>query len=660
MEEKARELKTVSYDIEIWDWKTNTYVADISTILNSDLDIEWTLNDVESVTFSIDLIQFEEKCRDMGVTPAEVLTPYVHDIRIRRNGEYIIGAQVVETNFQINNDSPASIQVKCTGFLNLFKDQYITESWSGYTYAQIARKLVQGAQTAENLVKNPTADIDASYWLCPAGTMTRATTLADVHSGDGAIRVTLSSVGSLGCGTQINRNTGSKIQVDIWVKGISGEVIYFRERELVTVSSNEVTIGQITANGSWQHFTADYYTCFDKGYLYIEQQSSTKLCVDDCYIYPYDEYEKGLCDLNVNLGFDTASANQKNTRQRNYQLQNIKDALINLTCLEDDNFDFSFSPDRTFNCYERKGADKMDLEILYPGNIHAMTITRSAANLANKIINIGSGIGDERIEVVTANEISRQNYGTRESVITRNNVQIEDTLVEHGIGDLWDRKDPTDLPKITIRDGSVNPSNIETGDVVYVKVEGDEYLGTVNGVYKIVQLQVSVDSEHVETVNLTLEPPVQRPEPIMVRYIKDTINGSNKHANNHWVEIQALMNQDGSQVNMALGITPTCTVTLSNPTLATDGDTTSANYSSAKEDTQSVVIDLGAEYPIDYIKVWHYYADGRRYIDNTLSVGTELKSGNTPLDIVLWQYTGSAYQETSAGHQSKWIQGINM
>lgn len=661
MEEQSRVLEVVDYTLEIWDWKTNTYVADISTILNSDLDIEWVLNDVETVTFSIDLIQFEKKCQAMGVTPAEVLTPYVHDIRIRRNGEYIVGVQVVETNFQIDNDAPPKIQVKCTGFLNLFKDQYITESWSGYTYAQIARKLVIGAQTAENLVKNPTADVDASYWLCPAGTMARTTVAADVHSGDGSIRVTNSSAGWLGAGTQINKNGSEKVRVDVWVKGISGQVIWIRERSLVTVDASQQTIGQVTGNGSWQHFTADYTTNFNKGYIYIEQQSSTKLCIDDCYIYPYNEYDDDLCDLNVSLGVDTASINQKDTRQRNYQLQNIKDALMNLTCLEEDNFDFSFSPDRTFNCYDRKGGDKMDLEILYPGNIHSMTITRSASNLANKIINIGSGIGDERIEVVTANEVSRQNYGTRESVVTRNNVQSEDTLLEHGIGDLWDRKDPTDLPKITIRDGSVNPSNIETGDVVYVKVEGDEYLGTVNGVYKVVQLQVSVDAEHVETVNLTLEPPVQRPEPIMVRYIKDTINGSSENVSNHWVEIKALMRSNGELVNMAYGITPTATATLTNGARITDGITVGSVYAAVDvAGVQSVVIDLGAEYPIDYIQVWHYYADNRVYNGNTLSVGTTLKTGNTPLDLVLWQFSGASYKESSEGRQSKWIQGINM
>ena len=135
-----RELKVVSYTIEIWNWHTGKYVADISKILTSELEIEWVLDDVESVSFSIDLVQFKKMCQLMGVEPQEVLTPYVHDIRIRRNGQYILGAQVVETNIQINNDSPSTIEVRATGFLNLFKDQYITEAWSGYTYAQLARK----------------------------------------------------------------------------------------------------------------------------------------------------------------------------------------------------------------------------------------------------------------------------------------------------------------------------------------------------------------------------------------------------------------------------------------------------------------------------------------------------------------------------------------
>lgn len=498
-----RELKVVSYTIEIWDWKTGTYVADISKILTSELDIEWTLNDVESVDFSIDLIQFKKMCNLMGVDSTEVLTPYVHDIRIRRNGEYILGAQIVEANISINNNSPATIQIRCTGFLNLFKDQYISEAWSGYTYAQIARKLVQGAQSAENLTKNPTIDIDASYWLCPSGSMARTTTSSDVRSGDGALRITGS--GWHGAGTNFNCPAGTKVKIRAYIKTSDSSGVYLREREYVTQSSNQVSIMNSAGTASYTLFEATYTTTFDNGYLYFEQTSSVPLYIDDVYIYPYDEYEDSLCNLNVSLGTDSASSIQDATRQRNYQLQNIKDALIDLTALEDDNFDFDFSPDRTFNCYSRKGSDKLDIEAVYPGNVHSMNISRSAANLANKLINIGSGIGDERIQVITSDNDSRLTYGTREKVITDSNVSLVETLEQKGNGLLKIYKDPTNLPKVVIRDGSINPSNVQVGDSILVRVEGDDYLGTINGVYRIYNYQVSVDEDAVETVTLSLE-----------------------------------------------------------------------------------------------------------------------------------------------------------
>ena len=95
--------------------------------------------------------------------------------------------------------------------------------------------------------------------------------------------------------------------------------------------------------------------------------------------------------------------------------------------------------------------------------------------------------------------------------------------------------------------------------------------------------------------------------------------------------------------------------TISNPTYATDGSLTS--YASNNTGTTtSLIIDLGALYPVDYIKVWHYFNDSRRYKNNTLSVGPTLTSGNTPLETVLWQYSGEAYVETSAGRKSKWLQ----
>ena len=664
--EKNRVLEVVDYSIEIWDWKTNTYVADISNIVTDGLSLNWKLNDVESLDFSIDLVQFEKKCEQMGVTPAEVLTPYVHDIRVRRNGEYILGVQIVEANITIPNDGNPTIDVRCTGFLNLFKDRYISLPLGDYTYAQIARKLIEDTQIGDCLNKNPTLDIDSSYWIPVNGYCTQRTDMANrIVAGRGSLNCNRSGAGWITVATKLyNTDSGTRIHIDAYVLGQGGKTFYVKERQYASVAETQVVVySGALVSGTFHHVEVDYTTRWENSYIIIEYNADSGygLWVDECFIRRSDD-NATFNTFNVGLGVDTASASQS-LQTRNYDLQNIKDALMELTTQESDNFDFDFSPDRTFNCYSVKGEDKLDIECTYPGNIDSMTIERSAANLANKLTNIGSGIGDERIEVTRTHQPSRELYGTRESIITNSNVGSQQELSQNAVGYVWDAKEPTNLPKIVIRDGSVNPSNVQVGDSIMVRVDKDQYLGTVSGLYRVVEIGVSVDLENVETVSLTLEPPIERPGKYYIRYIKDSINGSSTNQYNHWVEIQALQADGTSYKNIALGKTVTCDATGSNLERVTDGDTLVDSRATVTPNGQkhSVIVDLGGLYPIDYIRVWHYYADNRIFYESTLSVGKTLQPGNTPLERVLWSYpAGSGYIEDSDGRKSEWLQeGVN-
>lgn len=672
-------IDPVDYEIELWDWKTNTFVADISYLVVGDLEIEWVLNDVEEVSFDMDLLEFEKKCDEMGIDPTELLKPYAHDIRIRRNSEYILGCQLVEANIQLTNNPPAKISVRGTGFLNLFKDQYILdEAWSGYTYAQIARKLVDAAQKPDCLIKNPTCDIDISYWLAPNGTASYSTNSVE---GDGCLAMNRSGTGWMTAATQMTIKSNTTYKLDCWVKGQSGRGIQIVERQYVNQPSNQKFVATFIANGSWQHVQVEGISQFDNGYLLIEQErsnSSTMLYADNVYVYARDD-DATLCNMFVPLGVDTASPNQEATRQVKYELQNVKDALMDLTQMESDNFDFAFAPDRTFNIYERKGSDKLSLEILYPGNVENASIERSAANLANKIINIGSGIGDERLQVSVDSASSRQELGTRESVQSNSNVSLEGTLTTQAISDLYDRKDPTDLPTFTISDGSVNPSNIEVGDTIYPQIQSDDYLSSITGSYRVEKITLTVSEDGVERMKLAVSEEVDRPEKKMVRYIRNSIAGSTANGSSHWVEIQALMLQGNDYVNVAYGKPVYANFSPNQGTLdwVTNGNT--GNSQNMRWDggyqTAAVTIDLGEEYPIDYIKVWHYWngSDNRRYLSNTLSVGTTVDSltSTEPLEEVVWRYgpnyTGinqyqpyAPYVEVSTGQKSKWLQADNI
>lgn len=498
------ELEVTDYCLEIWSWKSPAYIADITGISHN-LHMTWTLNDVEELSFDLDLVQFEKRCQAMGTTPDQVLKPYVHDIRVRRNGEYILGCQVVETNIQIDNDAPPKIQVRCTGFLNLFKDSYISMPWSGYTYANLARQLVWYAQQPDFIVKNPTIDIDASYWVSVTGAVARVT--SGQKTGAGCLQATRSGTGWNTIGTRLFVRSGVQITIDVWVKGQANVPIYFHERELLNKSSGQTDIGSVTptSNNTWVHFTANTTTAFDKGYLIIEQNrtnASYNMGVDDCWVF-YSGDTSALNDMKVTLGTNTTTG--QSNRTMNYELQNVKDAIMELTEMQTDNFDFEFTPDRVFNVMDRKGSDKVEIEAVYPGNIHSMTIERSAANMANKIYNLGSGIGDERLEYLGYSTPSRQTYGTREAVLVNSNVDRMDTLIAQAEGEIALRKEPTDLPQVVVRDGSINPSNTQVGDAIIVRVENDDFLGTINGLYRILKYDLTVDDNNVEQVSLTLE-----------------------------------------------------------------------------------------------------------------------------------------------------------
>lgn len=136
--------------------------------------------------------------------------------------------------------------------------------------------------------------------------------------------------------------------------------------------------------------------------------------------------------------------------------------------------------------------------------------------------------------------------------------------------------------------------------------------------------------------------------PRKYRYVRDYVNGSTANVSNHWVEIQ-VFDKDGT--NIALGKPVTGSVAVADALRpygwATDGDLNSANWTaSTTSGLQYVEIDLGAEYEIASIKVWHYYADGRTY-NNSKTVLE--KTGHTGTWAIFDSAWSGIYAEATTG-----------
>ena len=492
-------LDTPEYTVEVWDIN-DVFVADISKLIATSLRISQKINDVDDVSFSIDLVQFENLCASIGARPISIIEPYRTDIKIRRNDEYLIGAHVVRTGVNFNAQETNKVEIQCTGYLNHFKDRIISTSYQNMTYAQIARTLITDSQSAYNYVTNDKFVTDITGWQ-------------NVDGGyiiwDGTVGH--QAVGSLFASVNTGPNTyggarwantmqaGLQYTATFWLKAASpGGNVFVR------TTATAPTTTYAVSDTNWHQYTFTWTQAADSGYFDIKMDTSTNFWIDEVKLS--DNIDAPIRrDFGVTMGTDYASPYQDSTRVRSYDLQNIKDAIINLTKLDNDNFDFKFDANKVFTTYPRLGSDKPEIELVYPQNITSMTTTRDAQTLYNKIFGVGSGIGDERLQVELMDNDSTLTYRTRETTELYNSVEVMSTLVSNTTGALIEQKDMYDTISVVVSNNTLDLNYVQLGDAIYLRVDGSSYVDYINGMYRIVELDIDVSIDIEESVTLTLQ-----------------------------------------------------------------------------------------------------------------------------------------------------------
>lgn len=343
----------LKYEIELW--INGVMVADISKLATSR---SYTIkrNDSEELQFTLDVKAFEDHCVNAGRDPEATLVPYVTDVRVKRNGAYLFGTQVVDINYTFG-EGGASMVVKATGFLDLFASRLITKTYTAEESTEIARDMLDDTQ---------------------------------VIYGDFGVE-----------------------------------------------------------NGP-------------------------------------EQYNTGV------------------NRDRTFIDQNIKDALVNLTDLIDGNFDFAFTYDRKFNTYQMQGTYRPNLKLTYPYNIKSISTPKTALNLYNYTIGLGSGFGEETVRSEVSDIDSRLNYGTRMRQVTFNSVQDQTVLDQNTAAENAKTKDLLILPKLTVTGDFLDLNTVWVGDRIPVEIQGHPSL-PLNDIYRIEQLSVSIDENDAEDIGLTVD-----------------------------------------------------------------------------------------------------------------------------------------------------------
>jgi hypothetical protein len=132
-----------------------------------------------------------------------------------------------------------------------------------------------------------------------------------------------------------------------------------------------------------------------------------------------------------------------------------------------------------------------------------------------------------------------------------------------------------------------------------------------------------------------------------IRYIRDTINGSDLSNNNQWTSIQAI---DKNGENVALNKNVWSSDDIVNPAYVMDGNLNTFGYIANVGHPVTALIDLGEiREDIAEIKIWHYYKDGRTFKYNKVEVSADNATWFTIFDTDI----SGTYKETINGHSIK-------
>lgn len=230
----------------------------------------------------------------------------------------------------------------------------------------------------------------------------------------------------------------------------------------------------------------------------------------------YDNVDQGdvmwgvIAQCNAKTGGDYGVqkgtfVSRKKKRNWHESRKNVKDFLQRKSKVID-GADFEFTYDKKFNTYDKMGTYRPDVKLIYPENVESFDFERSGDSLANAIIAIGSGNGEDAIFYDGAVDYS--SIGDRyrhEKIVTFNSVEESDTLKENADGVLQLLSEPRELPKFTIHDGILDLNDIHIGDTIYIELQKFASLKHIKGYYRIERIECSVDAQDAETVTITFD-----------------------------------------------------------------------------------------------------------------------------------------------------------
>lgn len=261
----------------------------------------------------------------------------------------------------------------------------------------------------------------------------------------------------------------------------------------VDVQISNIPVIAVTAVG-WLELFAQRVTEQYKTYTNIDQGQIMWDLIDTSQTTDAD------ADYGITQGTIPTSIN----RDRVYEYKNIKDAIVELSEVIGGP-DFEITPNKVFNVfYPSQGTVRDDIVFNFPGNVIELGFSLDGVPMANRVIGVGSGSGDDNLVSVADNTAPRSLYKLREDVIQYGDISIQATLDAHTDEDVRVRTNLLALPTLKI-DGGQAPilGSYGLGDRFLIQsTRYQNLLEPILGYFRIDAIEVNIDSNEFEAVTL--------------------------------------------------------------------------------------------------------------------------------------------------------------
>jgi hypothetical protein len=161
---------------------------------------------------------------------------------------------------------------------------------------------------------------------------------------------------------------------------------------------------------------------------------------------------------------------------------------------------------RVFNTYyPRQGIDNTFLPFNYPGNIKKFDTTKDAKTLENDITVRGNGTGLAQVSASEVDNVSVQTYGQKQDIEDVADISDTPTLDALAIEFLRIRKDPLDIPEVTL-DGNYPPviGSYWVGDTIQFNIVDIPIIKAFGNQYRIEQIDVTISDDDAEEIVLSV------------------------------------------------------------------------------------------------------------------------------------------------------------